>query len=61
MKKIALEMMNSTTMKTNNWWESEWYRKWEQLADESYHGERAGYWICYYNEENELTYRYVDM
>ena len=57
-KKIDLVTMTETP---SNWWETDWYRQWETLAKEEYHGKKDGYWKCYYNEENQLTYRYVNM
>lgn len=50
-----------TDTKTPNWENEEWYNEWLQLAKKDYHGKRCGRWICYYNEKNELIYKYVDM
>lgn len=48
-------MMNSK----NDWTNSSWYKEWEQIARKDYHGNRIGYWSCYYNVKKELIYFYV--
>lgn len=50
-----------TTQKNEDWWESDWYKEWLELAKRDYHGKREGYWACYYNSKNELIYVYVHM
>lgn len=55
------EMTNSL-MKNDNWWESEWYRKDREIANDYISKYRfpTGKWICYFDENNELIYQYVE-
>ena len=53
---MKMELTSSTNQ---NWWESEWYKEWEQSTKRKYHGKRDGAWYCYYNERQELVYVYL--
>jgi hypothetical protein len=44
-----------------NWWESEWFKTWVRLAQQS-NGEsykRRDWWLAFYNAEGKLVYKYV--
>jgi len=56
MTTMKMELTSSTNQ---NWWESEWYKEWEQSTKRKYHGKRDGAWYCYYNERQELVYVYL--
>lgn len=43
-----------------NWWEQESHKIWEDLARRDYHGTSLGQWKCYFDEDSNLIYIYVD-
>lgn len=54
-------MMETTSSKMRNWWDTDWYKEWECLARNEGQERKIGYWRCYYNDKSELIYEYVDM
>jgi hypothetical protein len=46
----------------DKWWGTKWYKEWENLAKKNYHQTRqSNKWMCYFNDENQLIYLYVDI
>ena len=59
------KMIMTNSPMSNNWWESEWYKKERRMIDEERKSQKTlpkiGRWICYYNENKELIYEYVNV
>ena len=58
---MTMTMMETTSSKMRNWWDTDWYKEWECLARNEGQERKIGYWRCYYNDKSELIYEYVDM
>lgn len=56
-----MKMMTTTTTTTIKWESSEWFKKWEMLSKENEYNKPKGKWNCYFNNEKELIYEYVDI
>ena len=49
-------------MMTSNWWTEDWYQEWLRLSKRDYHNSKPkGFWVCYYNDKNQIIYEFVDM
>jgi hypothetical protein len=48
---------------TPDFWETNWYKEWKELAKRDYHTHRpCGQWICYYdNSTDKIIYEYVNL
>ena len=53
--------MTTISSELPKWKDSEWFKKWEELAYKNYQGTRTHGWGCYYDEDNKLTYEYIKM
>lgn len=54
----------TTTNQQNEWWESDWYKKIEDLHKKNIEPQGhiiLGRWVYFFNEKNELIHEYVYM
>lgn len=62
---MKMTPMTTNSPTKNEWWESEWYKKERQMVEEDRrkNGKSLpiGRWICYYDENKELIYEFVNM
>lgn len=54
------------TLKTSNWWESNWYKEQEQIHKdfvkrEGQNQHRLGRWVYYIDENNEVKFEYINI
>ena len=52
--------MTSNNCFHEKWEESEWFKKWLELATQDYHGYRGGYWQCFIKKRGRLEYKFSE-
>lgn len=64
MAKTKVEMTSSLT-KNDLWWESDWYKKEQQMVEDYRRSQdphpKLGRWVCYFGTTGEVIYEYVNM